>query len=218
MACQLAKQLALFHIFNVFSNPNPNRCGCQLCDDSGSLLFWLRPGVRCPCLVAAERPRLVVVCLSDERYPTAPNTGSCSSREFADFWVVAHAYFRPELRCVPKLTSEALRDAHVAWLDPCLCHPKMVSDEIAEVAAFVNQGGGTLVANGFSSFSPTHQDNLESFGSQFKTELMGLKTFARDNFRQAFCYDDPALFPKAPLLFSGPFGEVQEFTNTGESR
>ena len=55
---------------------------------------WLRPGVRCPCAVAAARPRLVVACLSAERHPTAPNVGSPCSAVFTRFWAVAHAYFR----------------------------------------------------------------------------------------------------------------------------
>jgi len=84
---------------------------------------------------------------------------------------------RVDVHLLKQLTDENLDGVHLLFVDPCLSNG-LATQENEAVRRFVNDKGGTLVCNGFSSFNV-----CEDFGESFKDRLMNVDTIFNDVFR-----------------------------------
>ncbi len=135
------------------------RYPCELCNgdsDPGDrkTLFWFRQGVRCPCASTARRPKLVIFCFWFDRYGSETEQGSPNTGIFGRFMELAHAFFRVELRqhfSVYQSETCLLDGAHIAFVDPAHANPNISDRETEALVRFVNEEGGTLVVDGYTS-------------------------------------------------------------------
>jgi len=186
-------------------------CHVQRC---GGSLFRAECG-RCTCVAARTKLPLTVGAL----HPTRSGLSALSSGSFRNFLLSLDEVFyidRSDSHGQPFCEIKILTDASLAPLDLfILCTtegPPLTADEIAALRRWV-EAGGALIVSAFANWSSHSHYARETVGWLGIDSIpdSGFDAPARHNLIRDFAQGHVS------ELITGPFGNVDDFANQGES-